>query len=244
MPAFASAPGVTLVLLLALVIVLLLAIDRLDRLVPRGSALEAGVQRWAATGQALVVVAAALWAIRVAFPNDTSTWRWLTLGVFAVAAWASRRSLSDWANGVMLRSEGTLRSGRRIGVAVGRGRIRRLGLRSAEVEAEDGRVLRLPYTGLAEAAIEISPEETAVRSHTFFVDVSGPADAAELAGRMAAGALLSPWSSTQPAPGVRLVEQGADGLRFEVIVYPVDPAAVSKVEGAVRTSVQDGETTS
>ncbi len=240
MRAFVSAPGVTLILLIASVVAVLLAIDRVDRVIPRGSRLEGWVERWAPTAQALVVVGAVLWAIHMALPDDTSTWRWLTLGVFLVAAWASRRTLSDWANGVVLKSEGTLRSGRLIGVAVGRGRIRRLGLRSAEVEAEDGRVLRLPYTGLAEAMIEVSPEETVARSHTFFVEVSGPADAAELARRMTAGALLSAWSSTQPAPSVRLLDQGLDGLRFEVTVYPVDPAAVSKVEGVVRASVGAG----
>lgn len=237
MPSFVNSPGFTLVLLLALVLSLIVVIGRLDRVVPRGSRLEAWVQRWAATGQALVVVSGLLWAIQVVYRDDLSTWRWLTLGVFIAAFWASRRSLSDWANGVMLRSEGTLRLGGRIGVEVGRGRIRRLGLRSAEIEAEDGRVLRLPYTDLAETAIEISPEEVAARSHTFSVDVAGSTDAAELSVRMTTGALLSPWSSAQPPPSVRLLDQDDAGLRFEVTVYPVDPLFVSKVEGAVRASV-------
>ena len=241
-PHFVSAPGVTLILLTASVVVALLAIERVDRVVPKGSRLEGLAHRWAPAAQALVVVGAALWAIRMTFPDDLAIWRWLTVGVFIVAAWASRRSLSDWANGVMLKAEGTLRSGSVIGVAVGRGRIRRLGLRSAEVEAEDGRVLRLPYTGLAEATIEVSPEEAVARSHTFFVEVSGPADAAEIARRMTAVALLSAWPATQPAPGVRLIEEGPGGLRFEVTVYPIDPAAVSKVERSVRESVGDAAT--
>jgi small-conductance mechanosensitive channel len=54
---------------------------------------------------------------------------------------------------------------------------------------------------------------------------------------MTAAALLSPWSSAQPAPSVRLLDQSADGLRFEVTVYPVDPVAVAKIEDAVRASV-------
>jgi small-conductance mechanosensitive channel len=229
--------GVTLVLVLALASVLVLAMDRVDRVVPRGSRLEAWVQRWAATGQALVVLASTLWIVEILFRADTQTWRWLTTGVLVVAAWASRRSLTDWASGVMLKSEGTLRPGGRIGVDAGRGRIRRLGLRSAEVEVEDGRVLRLPYTGLAAAAIEITPEETAARSHTFTVHVATLGDAAELSERMTTGALLSAWSSAQPTPTVRLLARGDEGLRFEVTVYPVDPAFASKVEEAVRASV-------
>jgi small-conductance mechanosensitive channel len=148
--------------------------------------------------------------------------------------WSTRRALSDWASGVTLRSEGTLREGARIGVREGRGRIRRLGLRSAEVEVEDGRVLRLPYTTLAEGSIEVSSEEVAARSHTFVVQVAGSPDAGELSERMVSGALLSPWSSAQPAPSVRLLDQGPSGLRFEVTVYPIDPTFVAKVEDAVR----------
>lgn len=237
MPAFVSSPGLALILLLALVVILVVAMARAERVVPRGSRIEAWVQRWAGTGQALVVVAASLWAIHVAFEDDASTWRWLTLGVLIVVAWSSRRSLSDWANGVVLRSEGTLRPGGRVGVGTDRGRIRRLGLRSVEVEAEDGRVLRLPYTGLAEVAIEISPQETAARSHTFPVDVAGVADVAELSRKMVAGALLSPWSAAQPTPTVRVLDPRDGVQRFEVTVYPIDPAFVSKVEAAVRAGV-------
>ncbi|MDH3208023.1 MAG: mechanosensitive ion channel [Gemmatimonadota bacterium] len=232
-----SSSGFRLFLLLGSVVLLLLAIGRVDRVVPRGSRVEAWIQRWAATGQALVVVLGLLVAVQAMYGDDAATWRWLTIGVFIIAFWSSRRSLTDWANGVMLRSEGTLTPGGRIGVDTGRGRIRRLGLRSAEVEAEDGRVLRLPYTGLAAAAIEINPQEVAARSHTFGVEVTEVDDAAALSDRMTTEALLSPWSSAQPPPSVRLLERGEGVMRFEVTVYPIDPAFVSKIESAVRASV-------
>ncbi|MDH3208511.1 MAG: hypothetical protein OEO79_18065, partial [Gemmatimonadota bacterium] len=58
-----------------------------------------------------------------------------------------------------------------------------------------------------------------------------------LTDRMATEALLSPWSSAQPPPSVRLLERGEGVMRFEVTVYPIDPAFVSKIESAVRASV-------
>jgi small-conductance mechanosensitive channel len=232
-----NAPALELVALLALVVVLVFMIGRLNQIVPRGSRLEEWVHRWAATGQALVILAGALGVIQIVYGTDRTTWRWLTLTVVLVVGWSTRRALSDWANGITLRSEGTLRIGSRISVGDGRGRIRRLGLRSAEVEAEDGRVLRLPYTGLAEANIEISSEEVSAKSHTFVLEVSGSPDAGELVERLVTGALLSPWSSAQPSPSVRLLEQGKSGLRFEVTVYPVDPTFAAKVEAAARAAV-------
>ena len=73
MPAFVSTPGVMLVLLIASVVVALLAIERVDRVVPKGSRLEEWTQRWAPTAQAVVVVSATLWAIHVAFADDLAT---------------------------------------------------------------------------------------------------------------------------------------------------------------------------
>jgi small-conductance mechanosensitive channel len=240
MPAFVSSQMFTLSLLLLAVAVVVLAIGRANRFVPQGSRLEAWVQRWSATGQALVVSLALLWAIGSIYGGDPSTWRWLTLGTFLVMFWSVRGPLTDWANGLMLRSEGSLRPGGRIGATSGRGRIRRLGLRSAEVEAEDGRLLRLPYSGLAAGSIEISSEEVAARSHTFSVAVPEGADAGAVSSRMTSQALLSPWSAAQPAPSVRLLERSDGLLHFEVTVYPVDPAYLSRIEDAVRSTAAGG----
>lgn len=238
MSAFLDRPGFALIGVVVWVVVLVLVIGRLDRVLPRNSKVEGWVRRWASAGQSLAVVGGLIAAIRVLFETDVVTWRWLTLGVVAATAWASRRALSDWANGIALRTEGTLRVGGRIAVGKGRGRIRRLGLRSAEVEAEDGRVMRLPYTGLAEVNIEISSEEVAARSHTFAVDIAGVADASELRERLVSGALLSPWSSAEPVPTARVLEQTDGRVRVEVTVYPVDAAFASRVEDAVRASVE------
>jgi len=237
MTALVNAAAFQLVALLTFVITVVFVIGRVEQVVPRESRLEAWVQRWAATAQALVIVAGLLAAGEVIYGADHTTWRWLTLGVFAVIGWSSRRALSDWASGITLRAEGTLRAGVRIGVGTERGRVRRLGLRSAEVEAENGRVLRLPYTGLAEANIEVGSDEDSGRSHTFTVDIDGTVDVGELSDRVVAGALLSPWSAAVPSPQVRVLDRGRDGLCLEVTVYPVDPAFVMKVEEAVRAVV-------
>lgn len=239
-------PLVAVVALVAWVAFLVFAIQRADRIMPRGSRLEAGIQQWAAAAQAVVIVAGALVAVLILFGNDTTTWRWFTMGILIALGWSARHALSDWANGVALRSEGTLRIGTRIGVGSGRGRIRQLGLRSAEVEAEDGRLLRLPFTTLAKANIEIRPEEVSARSHTFTIRLAGTRDASEVAERIASAALLSPWSSAEPAPTVRLVEADERSARFEVTVYPVDPTFASNVESSVRENVAmdpRGETT-
>lgn len=223
--------------LLAAVVATVLVVGRVDRVVPKGSWAERWIRRWSATLQTLVILAGALAAVQLFYGHDRTTWRWLTVGVFVVTLWACRHALTDWANGLVLRSEGTLRPDGRIGVGSGRGRIRRLGLRSAEVEAEDGRVLRLPYTTLAAANIEISSEEVTARSHTFPVTVRGTRDADALSRKMVTEALLSPWSAAQPTPGVRLLDHGSHELRFEVTVYPVDSALISRIEDAVRAGV-------
>ena len=240
MQAFLASPSVQLMALLAWVVVLVFAVGRAERFLPKGSGVEAWIRHWAAVVQAIVVLGGLLAAIQILYGPETTMWRWLTLGVLGLTAWACRGALSDWASGLVLRAEGALRAGGRIVTPSGPGRIRGLGLRSAEVEGEDGRVLRLPYTNLAQASIEIDSEDAAARSHTFRVTVAQPVDAAAVSARMMTEALLSPWSSAQPAPSVRVLDHDEGSVHFEVTVYPVDAALVSKIEAAVRASVGTG----
>jgi small-conductance mechanosensitive channel len=236
MAALLSHPAVTLALLLALVGTVLFAVTRLHQVLPRGSRVEAWMLRWTGAAQALVVLLGLLAAVSLAYPSEPGLGRWLTAAVLLIALWSMRHALSDWASGLVLRAEGTLRVGARIGVDGARSRILRLGLRSAEVETESGRLLRLPYGTLAQGTVEVSPEETVSRSHTFSVEAPG-GDAGEQIPRIVAAAVLSPWSAAQPTPTVRLIDESAEGARFEVTVYPVAPSEARKVEEAVRAAV-------
>ena len=227
-------PGIALALLFALVCVLLFVVGRLHRVLPRESRLERLSLRFSGAAQAVIVLWGLLWAVPLTYPLDPVISRWLTVAVFLTALWSIRNPLTNWIDGMILRGEGTLQAGDRIGFDAGQGRILRLGLRSAEVEAEDGRLLRLPYTALMRGAIEVHPKPTATRSHSFSVVTPHPTDAGEQMRRMVSAAVLSPWSSAAPAPSVRLLDQQEDGARFEVTVYPVSVADASKVEKAVR----------
>ena len=224
MPSVISHPAFLLFLLLVVVAALLFVSSRLDRVLPRDSRMEVVVQRWAGSAQALIVALGLLLAVDIIYRGDAPTWRVLTVGIFLTAVWAGRHALSDWGNGIVLRAEGTAKKGGRLSVGTSRGRILSLGLRSAEVEAEDGRLLRLPYTVLAGSAIESIPDESATRSHTFILVVEADVNPADVMERTITTALLCPWSSAWPSPSVRLLERQGDRSRFEVTVHPQDPA--------------------
>jgi len=232
-----SSPGVVMVFLLASTGLVFLAVGRLDRLLPRGSLVETWVQRWSGAGQALTIGIAALLGIHVVYGGDALVWRWLTVGVFAAILWSVRQALSDWGNGVVLRSEGTVRQGARVGLDTASGRIRRLGMRSAELETEDGRFLRIPYTALTGAILEAGAEEKGVRAHTFSLEVPDDGEAGDLMRAVVTEALMSPWCSAHPAPTARLVERQEGRLRFEVTVHPIDSSNASMVEKAVRQGI-------
>ena len=239
MPTIFFPPSVMLALLVAMVAALFFLTGRLDRVLPRGSRGEALVQRWAGAVQALVIAMGLLTAVDLVYRRDAPTWRWLTVAVFAAALWSTRHALSDWGSGVVLRAEGTLKKGGRLSFGTSRGRIRSLGLRSVEVEAEDGRLLRLPYAALAGGALETSPDGTTTRSHAFTVTVEDPADPADVVDRIRAAALLSPWSATEPAPSARVTEREGRRVRIEVTVHPLDAAYSSQVERAVRSVLHE-----
>ncbi len=237
MPALPSHPGLSVALLVVVVAALLFVSSRLDRVLPRDGRLEAAVQRWVGSAQALIVVVGLLLAIEIVYRADAPTWRLLTIGVFLAALWAGRHALSDWGSGIVLRAEGTLKKGGHLTFGTSRGRIVSLGLRSAEVEAEDGRLLRLPYTVLGASALESTPDERATRSHTFTLVVAADSNPADVMERITAVALLCPWSSAWPDPSSRLLDRQGDRSRFEVTVHPQDAAYAPMVENAVRVAL-------
>jgi len=227
-------PATLLAGLILAMAIAFVAVGRIHRILPQGGRLERWAFQWAVTAQALIVALGSLTAVYLVYRGDPFAWRSLTLAVFLAALWSLRHALSDYGSGLVLRAEGTLRMGERVGAGTARGRIVGLGLRSAEVEAEDDGVLRIPYSALATTSIETSSADAVTRSVTFGIDVPKDSDPGGLIQELANRALLSPWSSAQRVPSVRVVQGDQERMRIEVTVFPVDPVDAAKIEAAVR----------
>lgn len=237
MPSMIDHPAVAVALVVLAVALALVIVGRIPYLLPKGGRLERWSLRWVLALQVLIVVLGALGAVHFAYRGDAVTWRVLTAGVFAAVFWSVRHSLTDIASGLALRAEGSLAVSEGIGTGGDRGRVLRMGLRSVEIETDDGRLVRLPYGTLSRNSIETTSEDGSTRSMTFVVELKDDVDPMPIVEGMRLRALLSPWSSAHREPVARLIQ--ADGAsRVEVTVFPVDLEHAGRIEAAVREGLQ------
>jgi small-conductance mechanosensitive channel len=158
-------------------------------------------------------------------------------GVVGLAAAASWSSLRDALEGVYLRAGRTLDVGDRVRIGDIRGRVQRLGLRTATIETIDGELALVPYRQVAVATLFREPGDDpgAERSafHVFRVRVPDDRAIPEVKRLIREAVLLSHWSSIARPPEVAAAEDG----HVEITVFPVDLDHVTDLERIVRRTL-------
>lgn len=155
-------------------------------------------------------------------------------GLALAFAWTARRAIEDFVTGALLRMEGGVERGRRIGVAGASGRIARLGYRSLEIEADDGSTLRLPWRKVAGDAIRLREGASASRSHSFTITVPRTRPIERVLDELPAAALVSPWASTTRLPEVRLKAETDQSYVLEVTAHALDARFAPQIEADIR----------
>lgn len=159
----------------------------------------------------------------------------LVVGTFVLASWFAVR---DLISGAILRAEDTYEPGEWLRVGDKSGRIRHVGARSIELELEDGRRLRIPYSMLAESTIAKSEPEGSATAHSFNLDVPRTSSVAEVKASVERAALRSMWSSTVRVPRVETGTMTDDSVRLNITVYALHPDYDLEVENAVRSALE------
>jgi len=222
-----------LVLLLALVVVVFL-LRRLEPYLPSRRA-RRFVQRGVVPPiELLTAVGAAVWIFSRMVDGRTA---WVGFGgtvLFLALAWTARTAIEDFVAGALLRMEGGIERGRRLGAAGVAGRIATLGYRSIEIEADDGATIRLPWRNVAKEAIRLGEGAAASRSHRFTITVPRTRPIERVLEEIPAAALISPWTSTTRLPEVRLQAETDEGYVLEVTAHALDARFAPQIEADIR----------
>jgi hypothetical protein len=155
------------------------------------------------------------------------------LGVITVASWFAVR---DILGGAILRAEDVYEPGEWLRVGDSAGRIRKVGTRSLEMEMENGRRLRVPYSLLAGAAIVKAEPIGSATAHSFRIRAPRTASVPELKALIQRAALLSTWSSAARRPRVETTTPTTDAVELDITVYAIHPDYDLAVENAVRAA--------
>lgn len=227
-------------LLTVLVTVLLAAsvVAALSWILRRGIALlplrrQATLERARPALEVLLAVLALAWIASVVFavqPRALLAGLAALLAILVAAGWFAVR---DVISGAVLRAENVYEVGQWLRVAGMEGRIRQIGVRSIEIESDDGSRTRLPYSQLVRAPLARSGRGEGTKAHTFTVTVPPSMPAAGVVAELRAATLSSFFASATRDPQIRHLPD-SDGRTFELTVYAPDATFLPEVEAAVR----------
>lgn len=177
------------------------------------------------------------WALIVIL-RDRSPFTMATLGlIVAVLIATAWFALRDYVSGVILQAENLYEENQRVAFSGTAGRVRNVGLRTLEIETEDGKRVKIPYRKMTGAALEISDEQAFSKAHTFRLAVPRSLSPTETIARVRTAALNAFWSSVKHEPHVQLRGENPEHFTVEVTVYALEEAYGSEIEHAVKRAL-------
>jgi small-conductance mechanosensitive channel len=132
------------------------------------------------------------------------------------------------------------RYGKQIGLGDGlqiddyRGKIVNLGIRSIEIENEDGRSIYIPYRKVTSAIFSKTESAAQTSGYTFELETPYDGDIDKVIEGIKTTILALPWSSIRKVPQVSLKGQSEKILIFNITVYSIDRSFFSKIETHVK----------
>lgn len=208
-------------------------------LIDRGLARYAGNGRWPGTlYRFFPMTALALLGVHVVLLSGQllivgGHYAYAALVLLSIALVCLLRPLRDVLVGAVLRAEGSLEPGGIVAFDGSRGRIRRLGIRSFEMDGPDGSVERIPYAMAARGRLGRLASEHGIAAHTFAVKM--PADSVEVFREHIRLAVLNhPCTPVRRPPVMRILSANSLSPDLEVTVYSASPEHAARVEGTVR----------
>jgi small-conductance mechanosensitive channel len=157
--------------------------------------------------------------------------------VTAVAA--SWFAIRDVIAGLVLRVEGAVQPNEWIRIGELEGRVRRIGMRSVELELGQGGRATVPFTRVAPATVVRRPPESGGHAHSFTVTPPAGMPVATVVQRVHTAALNCFYSVPAREPHIA-PHAAADGAtRLTVTIYAPEPVLARLVERAVRLDLEN-----
>ncbi|NPD84042.1 mechanosensitive ion channel [Lentimicrobium sp. L6] len=114
------------------------------------------------------------------------------------------------------------------------GKIVGLGKHSLELESDNGEMIYIPYTKLADAIIiKLHPGEM-VLSHSFTLSTANDKKSVDKEEEIRFEILSLPYSSLKKSPVINLIHEDAEHFVFELVVYTLEKDYFFKMEQEIR----------
>lgn len=162
----------------------------------------------------------------------------LLAALAAVLVGASWFAVRDVIAGAVLRAEDPYEPGQWVRVDDVEGRIRSVGVRTIELDRDDGATVRIPYARITSAFLVRAGRSEESGSHTFALELPPELPPIRALPIIRAAARNCFFVSATREPYVH-VTSGPVGHRYEVTVFTMDRTFVPEIEAAVRRRLED-----
>lgn len=190
-------------------------INRLARLLPEGNRYTNILLRVLPLAEMVIWLAFAFWAVTIIFPE--LAFRRLIFGAMAIVlviafGWYVLR---DFLNGILLKTENTLKKGQTIKTDFISGKIIKIGYRTLLIEAENGEMVRIPFSRLGEAIISLPDQYGQSHSHSLLLPIDTSKQLLVQPKDFLRELVNMPWVIAESEPGVSMI-QTKEGPMLEV----------------------------
>jgi len=178
------------------------------------------------------------WCIDLIFTNDPMLSRVFSMLLIFMVVGISWPVIRDFVTGVFIKMEGSYPTNSWIRVRNVEGRIKRMHLRTMEIETEKGETVHIPFSVInKEISVKSNPIESIV-SHTFQVSVSKELNLQECKDTLITALMNSHWASLKKEPMVKLLDESNGSYTLRVTAYTVDEKFFDPIEGFVKTTLE------
>lgn len=202
--------GFYLTLIAAFLIVALVLVGRYLRALPLKTGMRRFLLRAFPTVEFFIWLGFGLWALNQ-FLGRFESFDLLLPMVFLVLILAGGwYFVRDFMAGVILKAEMPLEPGQHISTPHIQGVLKKAGYRSAEVETDTGRSVRIPYSRLTGEILSYEKSARDLKQQEIELRIGSQLPMHEVREKITAELLLLPWISPGERPHIRIGEQCAE----------------------------------
>jgi len=187
----------------------------------------------------IAIVGAAIYFMFLAWDVDLTAWI-ASAGIIGIAVgFAAKDTLANLFSGIFIVADAPYKVGDFIVLEGGlRGQVTRIGLRSTRVLTQDDVEITVPNAVIASSKIvNESGGPSLAQRISVAVDIAYGSDIDRVRSLLSRAAEGIAHVAPKPAPRVHFAQLGGAGLRFELMVWLVDPAERGGVLDALHTAI-------
>lgn len=144
--------------------------------------------------------------------------------------------LKDYFAGLLFRFANNFRPGHRIKIENQSGMIKKLGRLAIEIEVENGEVLIMPYSQMANASLIRESQSENIYSYAFELEVPKKLMHPEIKHHLRSKILSLPWSVGARDPFLEKIDSGTPGT-YRVVLYALSDKYFPLMEEKLRSEL-------